>query len=154
MGKCEKSDYKKEFCALMDKFAYRYSRWQVWNDFLTMSAISLANVVPGPEKEKREETYLSVINSYPKEEQEVFPEMLGIVVQALSDNPEQDFFLFPLRFPVQPAQCFKLCFCKSIGIGLVVIRDKNPAVTTLFCINRVIKSQCENIMVYRAYRNA
>lgn len=91
MGKCEKSDYKKEFCALMDKFAYRYSRWQVWNDFLTMSAISLANVVPGPEKEKREETYLSVINSYPKEEQEVFPEMLGIVVQALSDNPEQDF---------------------------------------------------------------
>ena len=48
----------------------------------------------------------------------------------------------------------KLCFCEGIGIGLVVIRDKNPAATTRLCINRVIKSQCENIMVYRAYRNA
>lgn len=77
-----------------------------------------------------------------------------LVRPVFMDNPEQDFLLFPLRFPVQPAQCFKLCFCEGIGIGLVVIRDKNPAVTTLFCINRVIKSQCENIMVYRAYRNA
>lgn len=45
MGKSEKRDYRKEFCALMDRFAFWYSRWQVWTDFLTLSAISLDDVV-------------------------------------------------------------------------------------------------------------
>lgn len=75
----------------MDKFAFRYSRWQVWNDFLSLSAISLANVVPTPEKQEREENYRSIINSYREEEREIFSRMLGIVVLALEENPEQDF---------------------------------------------------------------
>ena len=87
----EKKDYKKEFCALMDQFAFRYSRWQVWNDFLSLSAISLANVMPVPEKEEREKQYLSIMDKYQKEEQEAFPKMLGLVVLALEENPEQDF---------------------------------------------------------------
>ena len=87
----KKKDYKKEFCTLIDKFAYRYSRWQVWNDFLSLSALSLANVMPGPENGKREEQYLSIMDSYQKEDQEAFPKMLGLVVLALEENPEQDF---------------------------------------------------------------
>ncbi|MCM1412200.1 MAG: N-6 DNA methylase [Lachnospiraceae bacterium] len=87
----EKKDYKKEFCALMDRFAFRYSRWQVWNDFLSLSAISLANVMPTPEREEREQQYLSIIGGYQKEEQEIFTEMLGLVTLALEENPEQDF---------------------------------------------------------------
>jgi len=87
----EKRDYKKEFCTLMDKFAFRYSRWQVWNDFLNLSAISLANVVPTAEKEEREKTYHAILSGYREEEKEIFPQMLNLVVLALSDNPEQDF---------------------------------------------------------------
>lgn len=87
----EKRDYKKEFCALMDKFAFRYSRWQVWNDFQNLSAISLANVVPTAEKEEREKTYHAILSGYREEEKEIFPQMLNLVVLALSDNPEQDF---------------------------------------------------------------
>lgn len=87
----EKRDYKKEFCTLMDKFAFRYSRWQVWNDFLSLSAISLASVVPTAEKEEREKKYHAIISSYREEEREVFPQMLSLVVLALEDNPEQDF---------------------------------------------------------------
>lgn len=90
-GTMEKRDYKKEFCTLMDRFAFRYSRWQIWNDFLNLSAVSLANVMPGPEKDKREKQYLSIMNSYRKEDQEVFPKMLELTVLALEDNPEQDF---------------------------------------------------------------
>ena len=87
----KKGDYKKEFCALMDRFAFRYSRWQIWNDFLSLSALSLANVMPAPGKEEREKLYLSIVGSYQKEDQEVFPKMLGLVVLALEENPEQDF---------------------------------------------------------------
>lgn len=86
-----KRDYRKEFCTLMDRFKFRYSRWQVWNDFLILSAISLANAIPTPEKEKREEWYISTISSYSKEEQEIFPKMLELVILALEENPEQDF---------------------------------------------------------------
>lgn len=87
----EEKDYKKEFCNLMDKFAFRYSRWQVWNDFLSLSAISLANVMRTPEKEEREKQYLSIMDKYQKEEQDAFSKMLGLVVLALEENPEQDF---------------------------------------------------------------
>ena len=87
----EKKDYKKEFCTLMGRFAFRYSRWQVWNDFLSLSALSLANVMPGPEKEGREKRYRTIMDGYRKEEQEIFPQMLGLVVLALEEDPEQDF---------------------------------------------------------------
>lgn len=87
----EVKDYKKEFLTAFHKFLGRYSSWQVWNDFLTLSACSMVNVVPTPEREKREEEYLSVIKRYAKEDQERFSELFGILVLALEDNPEQDF---------------------------------------------------------------
>lgn len=87
----EKRDYQKEFCCLIDRYAYRYSRWQIWNDFLYLSAAALANVFPIPEREEREKQYLSVIGRYTAEEQKIFPEMLTIVTLALDENPEQDF---------------------------------------------------------------
>lgn len=87
----KKRDYKKEFCTMMDKIAFRYSKWQVWNDFLNLSAISIANVIPTSEKKEREEKYCSILSMYRKEEQEIFPQMLSLVVLALEENPEQDF---------------------------------------------------------------
>ena len=87
----KKRDYKKEFCTMMDKIAFRYSKWQVWNDFLNLSAISIANVIPISEKKEREEKYCSILSMYRKEEQEIFPQMLSLVVLALEENPEQDF---------------------------------------------------------------
>lgn len=87
----KEQDYQKEFCAAVDRYAYRYSRWQIWTDFLYLSAASLANVFPIPEREEREKQYLSVIGRYTEEEQKIFPEMLMLVAMALDENPEQDF---------------------------------------------------------------
>ena len=87
----KKRDYQKEFCSLIDRHASRYSRWQIWNDFLYLTAAALANVFPVPEREEREKQYLSVIGRYTAEEQKIFPEMLTIVTLALDENPEQDF---------------------------------------------------------------
>ena len=87
----KKRDYQKEFCSLINRHASRYSRWQIWNDFLYLTAAALANVFPVPEREEREKQYLSVIGRYTAEEQKIFPEMLTIVTLALDENPEQDF---------------------------------------------------------------
>lgn len=84
-------DYKKEFLKVFGRFGYKYSRWEVWNDFLYLAAASMANVFPTAERKEREERYLSIINKYPEELQESFPELLATVVMAFDENPEQDF---------------------------------------------------------------
>ena len=84
-------DYKKDFLKVFDRFGYKYSKWEVWQDFLYLAAASMANVFPTVERKEREERYLSIISKYPKELQESFPELLAIVVMAFKENPEQDF---------------------------------------------------------------
>lgn len=86
----EKS-YEKQFLELFQRLSYCRSSWDVWNDFLSMAVISLSNSVPELYREDREQEYLSIINRYKKEEQEIFPELYGILVMAMTENPRQDF---------------------------------------------------------------
>ncbi|MFQ8695472.1 MAG: N-6 DNA methylase [Alitiscatomonas sp.] len=86
-----KAELIDEFCGLVKKLAYRYECWNIWSDFLRMAAMTLANMVKTPEWDRREEEYLSIINSYSKEEQKVFPQLLGLLDTALAENPDQDF---------------------------------------------------------------
>jgi len=69
------------------------SSWEVWADFITMSAISIANALDqqGKKHDDREREYLNIINRYPKKEQLIFPELLGKLVEALEEDPAQDF---------------------------------------------------------------
>jgi len=85
------NEFQKEFLKVMDKFSRRYSKWQIWNDFLYLAAVSLANTVPVPERAEREKRYLEMINKYEKEYQMLFPELFAVMTLALDSNPEQDF---------------------------------------------------------------
>lgn len=78
-----KSDYYKNLIDFITKASYRHSKWQVFSDFVEMSAISLSNAVDWVHKEEREKRYLEIINSYEKKEQELFPEMFACLVMAL-----------------------------------------------------------------------
>lgn len=64
------------------KYKHRYD---VFRDFVTMSAIALANAVH--KQEDREEEYLKLIGSYEKTDQLAFPKLLGLLVQALDFEP-------------------------------------------------------------------
>lgn len=86
-----KKQWDKEFIALFNRLIGKRSNWEVWNDFLTMAAIAFANVMPTYERDEREQRYLSVICSYDKEEQEIFPQLLSVLTLALEENPKQDF---------------------------------------------------------------
>ena len=87
----EKRDFNKEFEKVFHQLSARYSSWDVWDDFLYMTAASFSNVMKTENWQEREEEYLSRISKYPKEMQDKFPELLSIVVLALDENPEQDF---------------------------------------------------------------
>lgn len=82
--------YIKEFLAVFDKFSYRYSKWEVWNDFLYLSAASMANVVKTDEWEEREKRYLEIIQKYPEEYRSLFPELFGFIMLGLESNSQQD----------------------------------------------------------------
>ena len=75
---------------IYERFRYlaeRYGRWEVWSDFITMSACSLCL----SERQKREQEYTSIVKRYRPEEVQRFVEMFALMVEALEINPNQDF---------------------------------------------------------------
>ena len=82
------TDYTKEIINLLKKAAYSKSVSQVFNDFLEMGAIAIANTVDFTHREEREKRYLELINSYDKRHQDLFPEMLAQLVLALDEKAQ------------------------------------------------------------------
>ena len=84
-GECQKNIVK-----LLDGLCGRYSRWEVWQDFIIMSAISIANVLGGPHREAREREYMEHASRYSRKELEVFAQMLAEVAMEMEREPDQD----------------------------------------------------------------
>lgn len=75
------ADPGKRFAGLLERLAYGRSRWQAFEDFVTMASMAMAQTAgfdPAVE-----ETYLKIVGKYPKEEAQAFPELLGCVVDGL-----------------------------------------------------------------------
>ena len=60
------------FVKLFRELTYRWTPWEVWQDFVTMYACAISNAVDKSHFEKREELYLKRIQKYNKKEQEIF----------------------------------------------------------------------------------
>jgi len=82
-----------EFARRFTDLCSTKSSWEVWADFITMSALAISNTFDqqGKIHDEREREYLSIINRYPKKAQQIFPELLGKLVEALEEDPAQDF---------------------------------------------------------------
>lgn len=94
MGKAARrvhGESQKHIIRLLEGLSGRYSRWEIWQDFIIMSAISLANAINGPYREEREKAYLARAGKYSKQELDVFVEMLAEVVMNMERDPDQDF---------------------------------------------------------------
>jgi len=78
--------HHKELINLIKQAAYKKSIYQVFNDFLEMSAIAISNQTNFLHREKRETRYLEIINSYDKKHQQLFPLMLFHLVEALEEK--------------------------------------------------------------------
>ncbi|QDH23481.1 N-6 DNA methylase [Saccharibacillus brassicae] len=82
---------QKRFIDLFQPLTYRHSAWQVWSDFIEMTAVAIANRTDARRRAVREDRYLSLIGKYDPGEQAVFPRLIGSIALALEENPEQDF---------------------------------------------------------------
>jgi type I restriction-modification system DNA methylase subunit len=60
-------------------------RYDVFRDFVTMAAISIRNAIR--KDEEREAEYMKLIGSYEKKDQQAFPKLLALLVEALEFGP-------------------------------------------------------------------
>lgn len=91
MAKRVGSQSDQPFIKLYRELTYRWTPWEVWQDFITMYACAISNAVDKSHFNEREAMYLKRIQKYSKKEQELFPQLAAEVVLALEKNPEQDF---------------------------------------------------------------
>lgn len=85
------NDLEKEFLNTFNSLCQTRSSWQVWSDFITAVAITLANSVDECSElhNKREAEYEDCIKRLGGIDVPV--KMFSIIISALEENPEQDF---------------------------------------------------------------
>ena len=82
-----------EFQKLFFTLCGSRSDWQVWSDFITMSATAISNTCDreGSTHDDREKQYMDLARAYTKDEVDILARLLSTVVLALDDDPRQDF---------------------------------------------------------------
>jgi len=86
-----KGESERDFIKQFSTFLGAHSAWQVWADMVYMFAATLSNTVDTRYRDAREAAYMSIIGRYKPDEQKRFPELFGMLVLALEDNPGRDF---------------------------------------------------------------
>jgi type I restriction-modification system DNA methylase subunit len=77
---------KTNMIKMFQNIAYKHSLWEVYSDFLEMSALAISNSVDLINYGSREKRYLEIVKKYTKEEAAIFPKILGELVQALTEK--------------------------------------------------------------------
>jgi len=82
-----------EFYKVFSGMCQTRSSWEVWADFVAMTALTIANAFDreGQTHDDREQEYIRTIKRYSKNEQEGFPKLFALTVEALEAEPDQDF---------------------------------------------------------------
>jgi len=84
-------EIRKEFVKCFESLAQRYSRHQIWSDFIIMSACAIANACDKTFFEEREAMYMDCVKHYSRDEVDKIAEMMSLTVLALEEDSEQDF---------------------------------------------------------------
>ena len=85
------SELKKNFISLFRGLSEKHNSFDVWSDFITVTAIAISNACDKRFFDERENQYLARASKYSREELENFAELFSLVVVAYEINSEQDF---------------------------------------------------------------
>lgn len=79
------ADFRKLFLKDFNSLARRKHKYDVFRDFVTMTACSLHNGICM--NQEREQEYLKIIHSYEADERELFPRLLAYLIEMLEPEP-------------------------------------------------------------------
>lgn len=77
---------KSNMVKMFQELSYKHSLWEVYSDFLEMSAIVISNSLDIRNHRTREERYLEIVKKYTKEELAIFPKLLVELAHALEEK--------------------------------------------------------------------
>lgn len=83
--------YKKEFLSIFNSLCGRHGRWEVWSDFIQLTAIDISNATDKGNAPKRAADARTIAKKYSEDEIKRMAEMLMQMVYAIDENPDQDF---------------------------------------------------------------
>lgn len=86
-----RDDHQKAFLKIFNSLCGRFNRWQVWQDFVMVTAIEISNATDKKNAPERTKTYQTIISKYSDAEQNKFAELLAEVIMGMEQNPDQDF---------------------------------------------------------------
>ncbi len=78
----------KEIVSGIQKLAYRHPAYQIFQDWLEISAIAISNSVDLVNFDDREKRYIEIINQYNKEEQQSLVELFSTLIMTLTKEVE------------------------------------------------------------------
>lgn len=81
------SQHEKALAKLITDTAYMHSVWDVFQDFLAMSAAAISNTVDLRHREEREADYLRIVGKYERRYLDNFPRMLAELTAAMEEEP-------------------------------------------------------------------
>lgn len=76
---------------LFNKLTGARQLWELWQDGITMFALSISNTVDHRFRDKRNQEYVEIAHKYSKGEMQVFVEIFAEIVNQLEADQEQDF---------------------------------------------------------------
>lgn len=85
------SGVRAEFLKVFRELSSTHRPIDVWTDFVTMFACVISNAVDKEHYDEREKRYLAIVKKYNKHDQALFPKLTALTVEALEEDPEQDF---------------------------------------------------------------
>lgn len=75
----------------LNSLSGRYSRYQIWCDFVTWAALSISNAIDKLNAPQREEQAGNIVQKYTEAEKKVLSDMFAEFVLAMEEDPDQDF---------------------------------------------------------------
>lgn len=79
-------DALKEFMKTFDGLTGRWNRYQIWQDFIWLTACAISNTVDEANRAEREEMYLHQAQKYTGEELMRFSSLFAILAEAMDDR--------------------------------------------------------------------
>lgn len=76
---------------LFSELRGKWQLWELWQDAITMFAISISNTVDKRFTEQREQEYLNIASKYSKTELDIFVKIFAEIVKQLENDQQQDF---------------------------------------------------------------
>lgn len=86
-----RDDHQKNFLKIFNGLTGKHSRWEIWEDFVTLTAIEISNSTDKVNAAERTKMYQTIVSKYSAKERDGMAEMLAEVVMGMEQNPDQDF---------------------------------------------------------------